>query len=88
LKLLNECNFKDGLQKGLPAEVNVAHKFGEWGDTKSNIHELHETGIVYLNSNPYLVTIMTRGTNPKDLSLEIGKISRTIYDVFSKSPDL
>jgi hypothetical protein len=44
--------------------------------------------LVYLNNDPYLLTVMTRGSNPKDLSMEIGKISKTVYDVFSKSPDL
>ena len=32
LKLLNESEFKDGMLSGMPANISVAHKFGEWGD--------------------------------------------------------
>ncbi len=83
LELLSEVNFKEGILRGLPPAVKVAHKFGEWGDAQRNIHELHEAGIVYLNNKPYLLTIMTRGDNSKVLSEEIGKISKVVYDFVS-----
>ncbi len=83
LELLSEVNFKEGIVRGLPPGVKVAHKFGEWGDAQRKIHELHEAGIVYLNNKPYLLTIMTRGENTKLLSEEISKISKVVYDHFS-----
>lgn len=88
LKLLSECDFKDAMLRGLPGSVSVAHKFGEWGDYKKNIHELHECGIVYLNNSPYLLTVMTQGANPKDLATEISKISKMVYDMYSENPTL
>jgi beta-lactamase class A len=84
LELLSEVGFKDGILRGLPPAVKVAHKFGEWGDVQRNIHELHEAGIVYLNDKPYLLTIMTRGENTKILGEEIGKISKLVYDFISE----
>lgn len=75
--LLAQCNFKDGLLKGLPADVKVAHKFGEAGTNQ--VSELHETGIVYFNNSAYLITVMTKGTNLKKLAETIGEISKITY---------
>ncbi len=75
--LLAQCNFKDGLVKGLPADVKIAHKFGEAGNAQFN--ELHETGIVYINNNTYLITVMTKGNDVKKLAETISEISRITY---------
>jgi beta-lactamase class A len=78
LAMLAESNFSKGLLRELPRGLEVAHKFGESGD--ANIHELHESGIVYLGGNPYMITIMTKGTDWEKLSADIGHISRMAYD--------
>ena len=79
--LLTESAFKEGLVKLLPTELKVAHKFGEWGNGYEK--ELHETGIVYMNDSPYLVTIMTSGNDWNNLSNVISKVSKIIYDKMS-----
>jgi beta-lactamase class A len=86
LKLLTECDFKDGIVKGIPGNVPVAHKFGEWGNKKINLAEMHESGIVYLNGKHYLLTVMTKGTSPQNLGEEISKISMAAYDALSAQP--
>jgi beta-lactamase class A len=83
MELLSECDFKEGFMKELPANTKVAHKFGEWGDNRLCIHELHETGVVYLNNKPYLLTVMTKGSNTRDLTGIISRISRIVYDDLS-----
>lgn len=77
--LLAQCNFKEGLLKGLPENIKVAHKFGESGTPQ--VHELHETGIVYIDNSAYLVTVMTRGQDIKKLAEVIANISRVTYGV-------
>lgn len=80
MELLTQCNFKEGMVKQIPTDTKVAHKFGEWGSNLSNVHELHESGIVYVKGKPYLLTIMTRGANPLQLTDVVNKISKVIYD--------
>lgn len=80
LQLLSECDFKEGMVKELPKNIAVAHKFGEWGNNKLNVHVLSESGIVYYNDKPYLLTVMTKGANVKNLAPEISKISKMTYD--------
>lgn len=75
--LLNECEFKDGIAKGIPDNIKLAHKFGEEGD--QNEKQLHESAIVYLNKNPYLLTVMTKGKDYAKLSQLIGEISSAVY---------
>jgi beta-lactamase class A len=83
MELLTQCNFKEGMVKQIPADTKVAHKFGEWGSNVNNVHELHESGIVYVKGKPYLLTIMTRGANPLQLTDVVSKISKVIYDEVS-----
>lgn len=78
LSLLSQSDFDQGMMKGIPRNVMVAHKFGEKGNTTS--HCLHETGIVYCGDKPYLVTIMTEGSNQTLLPDCLQKISSTIYN--------
>lgn len=76
-ELLTHCNFKEGIMKGLPSGTIVAHKFGESGNLVEK--QLHESAIVYLNSNPYLITVMTKGKDNNKLSQLIAEISQAVY---------
>ncbi|MCF6132036.1 serine hydrolase [Flavobacterium wongokense] len=76
-ELLTESDFKDGIVKGLPSNIPVAHKFGEAGNMIDK--ELHESGIVYLDHGPYLLTIMTKGRDNQKLSNLIADISQAVY---------
>jgi len=83
--LLSQCNFKQGMLKDIPPNIRVAHKFGEWSDFKSNVHQLHESGIVYLNDKPYLLTIMTTGSDVSQLTEVISTVSKMVYNKMAAS---
>ncbi len=85
LSLLNQSDFSLGLLKGLPGNINVAHKFGEAGTKREP--ELHESGIVYLDYGPYLITIMTKGYKIDDLPPVISTISKMVYDDISNKEE-
>ncbi|GAA4461977.1 hypothetical protein GCM10023093_07670 [Nemorincola caseinilytica] len=80
-ELLAESTFKEGLVKKIPKNIAVAHKMGEWGD--GNTVELHDCGIVYVDKNPYIISVMTRGRDMARLSDIIANISSMAYDVMS-----
>lgn len=82
-ELLAEAAFKDGIIKKLPKPIAVAHKMGEWGNGQTV--ELHDCGIVYLEHNPYIITVMTRGTDMEKLSETIGNVSRMVYDAMQST---
>jgi beta-lactamase class A len=78
LKILSESQFDKGLVSGTPGVV-VSHKFGERYYDDSEEKQLHDCGIVYLEHNPYLICIMTRGNSFENLSSVIKDISAIVY---------
>ncbi|OGN10353.1 MAG: hypothetical protein A3B91_04600 [Candidatus Yanofskybacteria bacterium RIFCSPHIGHO2_02_FULL_41_29] len=78
LSLLSQSDFQDGLSKGVPGYVNIAHKFGE-RFLDNGQKQLHDCGIIYYPDNPYQLCIMTRGSDFNDLSQIIGEVSKEVY---------
>ena len=80
LQLLSLPDFADGIVAGIPKGVKVASKFGEWQDHKdAEVKQLHEFGIVYHPKGPYIIGIMTRGTDFAIQADLIRQVSEMIY---------
>jgi beta-lactamase class A len=83
LGLLAQAHYKAGLAAGVPATLQVAHKFGvttlpATAATPST-NELHDCGIVYYpNNHPYLLCVMTEGN-------DFAKLQQTLKDVSAVS---
>lgn len=76
-------DFNDGLRPGVPGNVQIAHKFGEHRIDDSHV-QLHDCGIVYDPQKPYLLCVMTQGTNYVDLAASIREISTIVWTLHSK----
>lgn len=79
LGILTEVDWNNGINKGVPINIKVAHKFGERFGFKDNIIQLHDCGIVYYPDNPYLLCVMTRGYDFETLANVIGEVSKMFY---------
>ncbi len=84
LSLMKDCSFKDGFIKGLPTDMKVVHKFGEWDDKRD--FELHESGVIYILNKAYLLTVMTRGNSREKLPGVIANVTEIIYGELVKLP--
>ncbi len=89
LELLSRTNYTDGIVKGVPPNLPVAHKFGVKNlpaDATGNpVSELHDCGIVYYPNRPYLLCVMTEGNDLDALQSLIQDISKAAYqnlDIF------
>lgn len=82
LGILSEVKFKQGIVAGVPKDIMVAHKFGERGFTQDgkNLGQLHDCGIIYYPDNPYLLCIMTKGDDYRELETVISDVSRMFYE--------
>ncbi|HEX9019909.1 MAG TPA: serine hydrolase [Nitrospirota bacterium] len=80
LTYLAEPDFPMGIQAGVPDKIIVAQKFGEriMGD-QGEIKQLHDCGIIYYPSHPYLLCIMTSGASFDPLVGMIRDISHLVY---------
>lgn len=82
LSLFADATFKEGLVAGVPAETVVAHKFGERGEADKDGRlrlQLHDCGIVYHPGRPYLICVMTEGSDYAAMAGAIASISREVY---------
>lgn len=71
--------------QGLPENTKIAHKFGEMGDATTR--QLHESGFIYINNTPYLLTIMTKGYDITKLPAVISELTKITYTDISNNPD-
>lgn len=78
LSFMMGVDFADGIRGGVPKGTPVANKFGERQVGASQ--QLHDCGIVYLTDHPYLLCIMSRGTDFDSLASSIRDISHLVYN--------
>ncbi|GAB4487719.1 MAG: hypothetical protein OHK006_17200 [Thermodesulfovibrionales bacterium] len=80
LEYLSNAYFDRAIVAGVPRNITVAHKFGEHIDIPGGSKQLHDCGIVYFPNHPYLVCIMSRGTDFNALSETMRAVSGVIYE--------
>jgi beta-lactamase class A len=79
LSLLSHTSFTQGLVAGVPQDIVVAHKFGEL-NLGQHSYQLHDCGIIYKSQNPYLLCVMTRGSDYDTLARVIAHISNIVWN--------
>lgn len=84
LEIMTRSTFENGLAAGTPEDIKVAHKFGERLFTFSGIRQLHDCGIVYYPQKPYILCVMTKGSDFNDLSNFIKTVSDMTYQSISQ----
>lgn len=86
LSILSKTEFNNGLVDNLSKDTTVAHKFGvasiPEGNTK--VQELHDCGIVYFPKHPYLLCVMTKGSDPQILAKSVADVSLAVYKSVGK----
>ncbi|MEI6810864.1 MAG: serine hydrolase [Candidatus Nomurabacteria bacterium] len=93
MEMLSKSTFKDGLVSGIPADVPIAHKFGAYqfqekiNDKDVVVQQLHDCGVIYHKTDPYIVCFMTKGKNSEDLFRIFSKVSSIIYNYQDKAGD-
>jgi beta-lactamase class A len=86
LKHLSNSVFREGIIAGTPPGVEIASKFGERTvhvndeGQERDVKQLHDFGIIYFPKHPYLLGVMTRGKDFKELGKVIRDISHEVYD--------
>lgn len=82
-ELMANSSFKAGISSGLPTGTKSWRKFGEWSRPGQAV-ELHESGVVYVDGRPFLLTVMTKGKDLDGLSKVLGHIAKIVYSRTSK----
>lgn len=77
LALLDASTFDDFLAKELPPEVPFAHKYGE----KITLNVYADSGIVYLENRPYLITVIVQGDEQAPFETERQRVAQFMHQV-------
>ena len=83
LRLLSKTTFNEWLVAWVPSHIKVAHKFGErWKELSNGSTEkqLHDCGIIYYPTHPYILCVMTRWHDRNILKQIVASISKRVYD--------
>jgi beta-lactamase class A len=80
LEILSRTRFKSGIRAGIQNRATVSSKFGERGLLNSDEKQLHDCAIVYDGNSPYLLCIMTKGTDWDRQSTVIQEISKLVFE--------
>ena len=80
LEYLSKTDFKKGLPGKLPKDIIVSHKFGERGMADSNVKQLHDCGIIYKPEKPYILCVMTRGSDFDEQAKVISEVSLMVFE--------
>jgi beta-lactamase class A len=83
LQILSKVEYTNGLVYSLPQNIKVSHKFGERSIDDTNL-QLHDCGIIYYPGKPYILCIMTRGSDFKKQEKAIQELSKYVYDEVDK----
>lgn len=81
LSWLGNAAFDTGIASGVPKGVPISNKFGERFSGDGS-RQLHDCGIVYHETRPYVLCVMTSGTDFDMLRGTIAEISRNVYAAF------
>ena len=82
LALMSQSDFTQGIAASVPNSVQISHKFGDANIVSSGSLvgvELHDCGIVYVPGHPYILCVMSKGTNLSELEAVLSTVSALIY---------
>lgn len=78
LTMLSKVKYNKGITRTLPKQITVAHKYGV--EFNGNTKFLSESAIVYNNSDPYMIVVMTKGTDYNKQSEFISQLSDVVFN--------
>jgi len=83
LEILSESDYPFGIRAAIPDEIQISHKYGERDHITEadevQIRQLHHVAIVYYAGKPFLLNIMTKGSNREKLQKVIKDIAEIVY---------
>ena len=82
LYYLSETDFNDGIVSGVDDNIIISHKYGQISNNK--LMQLHDCGIIYYPDNNYILCVMVKGYDIKNMTTVIQEVSRAVYDEIKK----
>lgn len=81
LTYLNNAKFTYFLRRGVPENITFPHKYGE----HAIVNAYSDSGIVYIENRPYIISVMVKGDMKADSDKEERKAADFMYRVSSET---
>ena len=79
LEIMTNSIYTDKIPAKIPPDIKIAHKIGVYEKIDIDNSTFSDCGIVYIPKRPYILCIMTKGSNSFAQST-MSLLSKTIYD--------
>ncbi len=79
LKILSETDFQDGLEKYLPDDIKIAHKYGITRLPPSKAVQLMDCGVIYHPKVSYSACVMVEAKDYDTAANIVANLSKIIY---------
>lgn len=80
LNMLSKSKLNNRIPAKLPDNLKIAHKTGELAGVRN------DAGIVFLESNPYIIVMMSQNLKGEDNGVEnLAEISRIVYEYYASN---
>lgn len=76
ISLLKKQKLNNKIPKYLPHTITIAHKTGELGKYT------HDAGIVYANSDDYIIVVLSKSDDSESAVMRIANVSGAVYNYF------
>lgn len=83
LSIMSNTEYNKQLPAGLPADIRMSHKYGEYSYRGRSGY--NDCGIVYVPNKPYIISVMSIGINKNEAEMIIREISKAAYDFVSET---
>lgn len=91
LRMLSASSYSQGFRFSIPKQIPIAHKFGvRFNVTEMNPEfpiQLHEVGIIYHPTHPFILSVMTKGSSIEPLRAALREIAKTCYGMAESLPE-
>ena len=90
LRYLSRSSFRVGMASGIPRNIDIVSKHGErrisitTDSGEKELSQLHEFGIIYHPTRPFLLGIMVRGVDYDKLGKIVRDITHLVYEEVDK----
>ncbi|HYD03632.1 MAG TPA: serine hydrolase [Alphaproteobacteria bacterium] len=83
LSIMSETDYNAQIPAGVPDHIPISHKIGFYYGTDGSAG-YHDCGIIYYPNKPYILCVMSKGTDKEEADFVISRISQVTYEYVDK----
>lgn len=79
LSIMSDTDYNKQLPAGLPSDIKISHKYGEY-HLSGEQNGYNDCGIIHYPDKPYMLCVMSRNNTKDEAEKNISEISKVVYE--------